>query len=138
MAFVNEYISVDDIVKYNIESILRRFSKRLIGRWSWTIDRKRDVILMWIRDGREEMSNHVQFALWWHGQVVEARLITVEKGGSYDAKSYIRWGLETIKLPLDLEPQRLEILNVLKEALVTYQVCGIGLTVTDHTVSFDF
>lgn len=138
MAFVNEYISVDDIVKYDIENILRRFSKRLIGRWSWTIDRERDVVLMWIRRGLEEESDHVEFVLWWRKQLIEVELITVEEGGSYSAKSYIRWGLGAIKLPSGLESQRSDILEVLKEALIEYMAFGIGVPVTDHTVSFDF
>lgn len=138
MAFVNEYISAEDIVQYDIEGVLRRFSKHLIGRWSWTIDREREVVLMWIRRGREEESDHVEFALWWHMQLIEVELITVEEGGSYSAKSYIRWGLETIKLPSSLESQRSEILEVLKEALIEYKAFGMGVPVTDHTVSFDF
>ena len=51
MAFVNEYISDEDVEKYTIRQLREELHANYATRehWEWTIDRERDAYLVRIR-----------------------------------------------------------------------------------------
>ena len=56
MAFVNEYISDEDVEKYGIRQLRDELHANYATRehWEWTIDRERDAYLMRLRNlGRD-------------------------------------------------------------------------------------
>ena len=137
MAFVNEYASPEDAKKYDLDGISLQFGKDPALRYQWTIDRERNIFLIWMEAGREEFAARQTFLLWWQGNFVVVRLLSATTGG-LDGQATSRWQLQQINLPPEVVTKRAEILDVLKEALVIYQVSGIGLPVTNHTAIFEF
>ena len=65
MAFVNEYVSAEDKTRIDFASIPRRphddVKLHSVNPHRWTIDRERDVILIWTWSGREENSKSNYF-----------------------------------------------------------------------------
>ncbi len=137
MAFVNEYVSEEEAKKYDLDGINRQFGRDPDIRYSWTIDRERNVFLMWIKAGREEFASEETFVLWWDGLVVPVYTIK-GGGGRLSEKSTTIWRLRGIDLPSELTDKRDELIAVLKEALTEYKVFGIGVPVADHTAIFEF
>ena len=137
MAFVNEYVSPEDVKKYDLDGINQRFGKDPALRYQWTVDRERNVFLIWMDAGREEFSARQTLLLWWQGISVFVRLLSATTG-TLGSQVTSRWQLQQINLPPELVTKRTEILDVLKEALVAYKVSGIGLPVPRHTATFEF
>jgi hypothetical protein len=137
MAFVNEYVSAEEAKKYDLDGINKRFGKDPEIRYQWTIDRTKDVFLMWMKRGREEFAGRQMFALWWKGEVLPVYTES-EGSGRLDEKTTTIWHSAGIELPTELAWQREEIIQVLKEALTEYKVSGIGVPVADHTAVFEF
>lgn len=147
MAFVNEYISDEDMEKYDVRSVWAKFDRiksneerdLLMGRYSWTIDRERDIFFIPVEWGREEYSNELTCAFVWEG-----RLITVTIANMFstiDRTSMVaekKWGLISIQKPNSFSLADEVILSVLKEALTAYQYNGIRTPVLSCHVSFNF
>src|SRR3982750_4496983 len=91
---------------------------------AWTIDRERNVFLVWTRGGTEDDQSSVQFALWWNGEVVE---IDTEREaiGKFKEHVDITWKLRYLRIPASLQAPREEVILVLKEALTEFRVDGI-------------
>lgn len=136
MAFINEYVSTEDVKKYDLDGINRRFGKDPQIRYGWTIDRERGVFLRWIKSGREEFASRVTMVLWWHGEIIPVYL-EVSGTGDYSKPTTTVWSLSGIELSGVLEPSRDEILQALRDALTEYKV-GVGVDVADHTAVFEF
>lgn len=84
MAFVNEYVSAEDVKKYGLEEINRQYRKSNVQP-DWTIDR--DIYLRWIHSGREEFADQHDFTLYWKGTLIFLRLkrkegYVVARGGT--------------------------------------------------------
>lgn len=145
MAFINEYISEEDIKKYGIREIwdqFHPFSKNdmnLLKKHSWTVDKERDVFFIPAKSGREEKSSQVIAILWWKGAYLSVTLANV--GGHYDhvnKKGDKRWQLIDVWRPAGFEVSDEDIIPVLKEALVKYGFSGIAIPVENYTVNFAF
>lgn len=67
MAFVNEYIPVDDVKKYGIEEIDRRFLKTTYQP-DWTVDRERNIYLRQVASRREEFASQKDYTFYWGGR----------------------------------------------------------------------
>jgi hypothetical protein len=137
MAFVNEYVSAEDVKKYDLDGINRKFGKDPEIRYQWTIDRANDFFLMWMSRGREEFAGRQTFVFWWKGEVLPVYMES-EGSGRLNEKTTTIWRSAGIELPPQLAGQREEITQVLKEALTAYKVSGIGVPVADHTAMFEF
>lgn len=148
MAFVNEYISEEDLKKYDVEGMFKK-----LGVWKkffesprppgceleWTIDRERDVFITWIDVGREEFCNRLTFALWWKGQVLSVGL-EVGGDGSLVGRVTTVWRLLGIAYPNGkaFDGDRDTVILDLKDALTEYKVHGIKPVIADHTAVFEF
>jgi len=138
MAFVNELISDEDKQRFDF-SVIRRPPTYLESVYPhhWTIDRERDLFLIWTRGGGEDDRNAAYFALWWKGNVLPVNLEFTEIGTIHD---HIKttWRLRWIGVPPHLERERTAIISALKEALVVYKVGGAGVPVVSHEATFEF
>jgi hypothetical protein len=122
MAFVNEYISPEDVEKYGIEEIDRRFF-RVTFRPDWTIDKERDVYLRFVVSGLEEFAKKKDCVFYWKGALLMARLSQqIETAPS--GERIRRYKLLQLELPEAVAAERTEIISTLKEGLVAYQSGG--------------
>lgn len=143
MAFLNEYVSEENIKKYDLESLYKKWSVWTPPRFqfSWTFDPYRDSYYIPMEIGREEESNQVRGVLFYNG-IQWNVMVAKEKGGglSFTENPYRQiWGLIYIKHPGGGFVPEDEIVPVLKEALTAYQVLGIGTPADLNVVtSFTF
>ena len=147
MAFINEYISEEDIKKYDIRGIWRKFDRcssdeerdAMVGRYSWTIDRGLGIFFIPISNGKEEFSNQKICALWWRGHLL--RVTIANMGSEFDhvnRTGHITWGLADIWKPEGFHISNSEIISVLKDALTIYQLHGIWIPMNSYKVDFNF
>ena len=102
----------------------------------WTVDRERNVILIWTLGGSEEDPKEQHFALWWNGNVIYATLHE-HAVGKFSEHVTTTWRWDKITMPEHLERRRTQILDLLTEALSAYQV-GPGVAVASHKATFEF
>ena len=139
IAFVNESISVYDKANFDFSRIKRPplYYVDPIEAHYWTIDRTRDVFLIWTLGGNEEARNAHHVALWWHGDLVRIGLER-DAVGQNRMPVTSTWRLRLMQLPSHLESSRAEIVEALKEALTEYKVTGAGVRVASHEAKFEF
>jgi hypothetical protein len=148
MAFVNEYVSEDDIKKYKLEEdwIRRNPQYRTKGRPSscplkWTIDRERNIYFMVVGGGGSEANDFgTPCILNWQGKGISV-VLKLAKGSSDNLNNHpfiIVWDLVNIG-PSQLEKiSNKEILQTLKEALMVYGYSGAHRQIPDTIVEFNF
>ena len=149
MAFVNEYVSEEDIKKYNLEEdwIRRNPHYRTQGRptscpLKWTIDRERNIYFMIIGGvgAREANDLGIPCALIWQGKEISVTL-KLAKGSSdnLNKNPFIRvWDLINIGTSNVEMVSDKEILQTLKEALTVYGYSGAHRQVPNTIVEFNF
>lgn len=142
MAFVNEYVSEENINKYGLKALYKKWWGWVPPefRFAWTYDSERDSYFVPISQGREEFSNHMSGVLYFEGIHWDIE-ICHEPGGSdsYAEKPYRQiWGLIHVKHPEGGFVPTEEIVPVLKEALSAYKIRGIHTKVSDVSTSFTF
>ena len=143
MAFVNEYVSEEDIKKYNLEEIWLEYNViyRKTGvpshvRLNWTVDHDRCIYLMWI-GGAGYDQDFTDWVLYLNEKLINFRL-TNPGGGSKNFKDQpyrIVWDLMSIHPELP-ELVKQETVQVLKEALTAYGYAGArnqapGITIVE-------
>ena len=149
MAFVNEYVSEEDIKKYNLVKIwlsqhpgFKREGKPPPGyRFSWTIDHEREIWFMRIAWGGYERGNLQTWLLYWKGELVEIELAKPGEGsdGWKEQPYRIVWGVPSHSLNPTSHPDWHEILQVVKEALTVFGYNGVVEQAPGTTVvSFKF
>lgn len=147
MAFVNEYISDEDMEKYDIRSVWARFDRiksneerdMLMGKYSWTIDRERDIFFIPVEWGREEFSNEITSLLSWGGAQLLVKIANMGGYLDYPSKAgSVKWGLLDIKAPDVFHASREDIVSVLKEVLIVYQLDGVSHPMHSFAVTFNF
>lgn len=138
MAFVNEWVSDEDIKKYDLPSVWMKVTWDTPIQYVWTVDRERNTFLIPYASGREEFSNHHDFVLWWDGELHKARLI--KNNDRLDGLENLTttWHL----IGIDSDPgsvhSKEKVLAMLKEALRGYRLSGVVWPVQSHTAVFDF
>lgn len=147
MAFINEYISEEDIKKYDIRGIWKQFHPFLtdeeldlsVDKYSWTVDKDREIFFIPLKSGKDEFSNQKSCALWWKGHLLSVIIENV--GGHLDYPNQIgsiTWGLVNIDRPTDFIVMDSEVVSALKEALIVYRLRGIQIPIANYSVKFDF
>jgi len=137
MAFVNEWVSQEDIKKYDLPSFWMKFHWWTPVTYTWTVDRQRNVFLLKVGSGREDTSNHIDFVLCWDGEITRIGLIKHEASQSPNEMA-TRWELIGFDFPNVSAHSRDEIVDMLKDALRAYKRSGIVWPVENHTSIFDF
>ena len=136
MAFLNEYIPEEDIKKFVIEEIDKRYRKAHYKPY-WTIDREKSSYLRHMYVGREELCNHAYFTFYWGGHLIDVELKRRGEGVRGGRGTTI-WTLVRLKLPEVLEGKKTEIIEDLKAALIAFKEAGILSSVVEHTATFEF
>lgn len=147
MAFVNEYVSEEDIQKYGLDDLFANYDPFGLKdgghpgfNHAWTIDRDSNIYFMPVhtvteigRSGRDEAMGTTIFVLNINGVAYEAHLAKApESSRSLSTNPFrIIWDL---KKPLD----DFCSLSVLKEALNVYGYWGIKKQIPNTIVEFNF
>lgn len=140
MTFVNEFVSDEDIKKYDLPSVWMKIKGSTPFQYLWTINHKRNVFLIEYSGGREELSNHIDFALWWDGYIHKARLIKNNDRLEGLENLTTTWQLIGVDTDIDIDSvhSKEQVLNALKDALRAYRLLGASVPVKNHTAVFDF
>ncbi|MBF0342177.1 MAG: hypothetical protein HQL95_14625 [Magnetococcales bacterium] len=129
MAFIIEKISDEDVVKYNIEALWKKyhpFAEKLPGfYYLWVVDKDRDIYFMRVESGKDiDTSNQIGFELVWGGVTIKAQLRKFSVQCDDENTEIVEWVMERIYHHDDCPYSRDEIISILKEALTSY---GRGL-----------
>jgi hypothetical protein len=144
MAFVNEYVLDEDTeTARNAWKAFNPFwtdsDEKLIGKFSWTIDKERDVFFIPVSTGRYEKSDQKTCVLSWQGVLLLVTIVTLESELDYANKTgRKKWGLLDIWKPKDFIVADTDIIPVLKEALLAYGQHGMHSYATDYPITFAF
>lgn len=144
MAFVNEFIPPEDVEKYHLAEIDKRFVVGGTNARDWTIDRERDIYLRNVANGGggdPDIRNQTTWTLYWRGDLLVLRLDLLDGHGGRGEPGWSHWLLVRLRgssgLPAHLKAQKEQILDILKEALVAYKDFGVYSTNTDYSVTLD-
>lgn len=137
MAFANEYISADDRLKYELDSINAKFIVGGTNARDWTIDRDRNIYLRVVSRGREEMASISTWTLFRDGDLIVFDLDIVGTTGGMGKPSSIHYKLLRLSMPQHLEAQREEVLADLYEALMGYRDGGVYGTAPSFSLILD-
>lgn len=116
MAFVNELISDEDKQKIDWTKFKAWSFSNPHRPWKWTIDRERDVFLVALEGRGPDGERPETYALYWKGDVIRFEAERDGKG-MFATGIDMFWKIFNACLPQQLEPQRQEILTVLREAI---------------------
>lgn len=136
MAFVNEYIPAEDVKKYHLDEIDRKYGIGLGGGGGWTVDRERGYYLRHMERCREEQLGEHVYDLYWQGHLIRVR-VKQESGDLDGGRTLRRYRLLRLDMARELEADREAIVAVLKEALTAYGSFGV-LSRAEITLAFEF
>lgn len=144
MAFVNEYVSEEDKVKYGLDELWASYhdvlNQKLPNKKDWTIDREREIWLMETAGIRDPDLDHAYlpeqiWILHYQGHNIEVR-IEVSSDEEFDGNKYHKiWDL------LALSPDSLEnistegLIELLEEALVAFGYEGVWMQYPNYNVA---
>lgn len=147
MTFINEFTPPEDVEKYGLKQIDKKFEFGTTSTRQWTIDRERDIYLRHVaRAGGSdiEVRNQLKWTFYWKGHELSMRLDLLDGSGGDGEPGWSHWRLVLVwfnggnGLPEPLKPHRREILADLKEALTTYQGAGVySGNYTSYSVTLD-
>ena len=137
MAFINEHISADDIEKYDIESIDKRFIVGGVSSKNWTIDRERNIYLRIVARVREDYRHESTWTFFWNGELLLVELDNIKTDGKAGGERTGHKRIRRLEIPQHLKSHRDEIIDDLKEALTAYKDGGVYATATEYTLILD-
>jgi hypothetical protein len=154
MAFVNQFTSEEDIEKYGLDSLLKKFrpfawreGRPSVFRHAWTIDRERNIYFLPVKSvesvgpsGRPEATTERMWVLGWQGKELQVSLDRAAGTWANLVQSPIRIVWKLTRLDMSEMPQlsREEVIAVLKEALTVYGEAGAHHQVPSTAVEFLF
>ena len=143
MAFVNKYISDEDVEKYGIAQLQDEFHAYRQEKFYWTRDRERDAYLMQMRLLGRDFEPEV-WLLYEKGRYCAVML---HRGGSKKLveRPYRRlWHFKgfdeawTNRCPVPPKEEQPHVIQLLKEALTAYGYAGMRKQLPETIVSFNF
>ncbi|PPU15496.1 hypothetical protein [Xanthomonas arboricola] len=145
MAFVSEFISPDDVARYDILSIDRKFLIGGTNARDWVIDREREIYLRNVAHGggsEPEIRNQTQWTFYWRGELLTLRLDMLESGGERKGAGWSRWMLIWINggkgLPDHLKSDAPQFVEDLGVALTAHKgFGGIHSKYTDYNAKIE-
>lgn len=145
MAFINEYVSEENIEKYNLEALYRKMKwgdnwTPPGFRFAWTFDAERNSFYIPLKHGREEFSHHCRGVLYFKGIHWDVEVASGPNNSRSFAEIPYRqnWELIHIKHPEGNAVPMEEIIPVLKDALTAFKIDGIYSYVDDVVTAFGF
>ena len=125
MAFVNEWISEEDMEKYHIHEIRKKMVADKLNRLCWVRDRERDMYLMKVNAlGRD--NEYEVWLLYARGKYAAVRIYLVGSKRLEDGTEHMRWRFVRFHKGLFFtfpEPPKEDlpaIFRLLEEALSVY------------------
>lgn len=154
MAFVNEYISKEDIEKYDIFGIRNKF----LSEWdkitkedeknyklSWVIDRERDIWFCYagrVIDQDLDFGQGTGEVIWYlnyKGKNLEVRLQRGKESFTIKERPYIKHWIFLSITPESLDDiSNKELRNIIKEALDVYGTRGMSSQVDRKDINLTF
>lgn len=125
MAFINEYISPEDKRKHDLTPGKDFY---LTATESWTVDKERNIFLLPRTGGGPESEPGVRYwAFNWQGHLLDICMELLENGcDSTELHGWERRKIRSInRMPQELQSQRIQIIEDLKEALTAHKGLGI-------------
>ena len=134
MAFENTRLTEKEIMEFEKRELKDPWLLTVNMRISiCTIDREREVFLVRHSQDQEEWENYY-FVLYWKGAMIPIKL----REHWDDSKSPRVWELISIKTPDFFMGKEKEILECLKEALITYSFNGSPNESLNKTIAVEF
>ncbi len=130
MAFVNEWISEEDMEKYHIREIRKKMVADKLDRLCWVRDRERDMYLMQVR-GLGQANEYEVWLLYARGKYAAVRIYLVGSKHLEDGTEGMVWHFvefdKGLFCPFPEPPQEdlPAIFRLLEEALSVYGRRGI-------------
>ena len=127
MAFKNELVPEEQKSKFDVKVFYDRMSsfRRPLRFYRWVVDHERDAFVIGVGGGGPEGGGNAPLATYYlvlsiKGQIIEFTA-TFEAEGDIKDKSVIETiNVYKVQIPKELEKQKDEILDILKEALEAY------------------
>lgn len=140
MSFVNEYVSEENIQKYDLAGVRKKWRCDIPPgfRYVWTFDAERNCYFIPLYNGREELSNHSHCVLFYKGVHWDVEAIKESASREFDGHYRIVWGLIGIRPPVENGDLREELVAVLKEALTVFGHRGVYGQIENTVVHFTF
>ncbi|HHY72205.1 MAG TPA: hypothetical protein GX497_03090 [Bacillus bacterium] len=119
MAFANELMTKEETAEFKAKAIPNPgYRREILEPRRWTIDREKNVILIWCRRERFEPYDQY-FLLLWKDIPIPMKL-----RDSWVSAPTREWELIYIEIPNELREKQDEIIQSLKDALVVYAYDG--------------
>lgn len=137
MAFVTEQISNADRHKINEERLSKLAPIQRISHCvNWTIDRDRNAYLVQLGGGLGEIPE--SFALVWNDDIISIATKSKFEYGKQGTRETVSvtWNISAIFLPKLLESRRIEIQQLIREALDAYGFLADRKGLESVTVNF--
>ena len=137
MPFVNEYISAEDVKKYQLREIDKHHVVGGTNARDWTIDRERGIYLRNVSNGREEYSFETLWTFYWRQCAYTLMLHSAGFSGKPGGPGRMRWGFVRVNgrdVPEGIPEPRVEFLRDLEAALLTYKDGGVFAQCTEFSV----
>lgn len=137
MAFVNEYIPQEDLIKYDLDAINLKYLVGGTHARDWTIDRERNVYIRNVANGREEFFHESIWTLFYMNQLIEFGLSNISHQVTADGVKVGHKKLRYLNLPDQLLEQKEEVISVIKEALTAYKDGGVFAMATRYAIALE-
>jgi hypothetical protein len=135
MAFVNEYIPDADKQRIDFSKIEHPMHRKpIIIPSEWTIDRERDISLLYLGGGIGDIPHF--FVFYWQGKTINVFLRSTYIGDYPNSDTEVTWRLEFLGRLANV-PEN-EVIKTLKEALFTRGYTSIKYREKIKEVHFDF
>ncbi len=151
MAFVNEFVSEEDIAKHGLDDLKRqhnrwswRAGRPSTFRHSWTVDRERGIFVLPLFSWRDPQGDYLTRKQTWVIDSNGRRAIAVidrtpdSSSELSDSPYRINWILVHLDLTSAGDMSREQAVTALKEALTEYRDSGVYLQPQQSVVTFNF
>lgn len=132
MAFLNEFLTEEEITAFLAKGIKNPGNSPIIQPYVWTIDRQKNVFLMKVY-GYREPPYETWFILVWKDTPIPVLLL-----GEWSGDNDRIWNLIRLQIPVELNEQRTEIIQDLKNALKVLQLDGVPNTSWNQNITVQF
>jgi hypothetical protein len=137
MRFANERIPEEDVEKFGLPNIDKKFKFGRTYARDWAIDRSRDMYLRLVARGREEGADQSTWTFYWKGELLTVQLEMISATAARGGHRREHERLVSLELPPHLEQQREQVVADLIDALTAYKSFGVHAATTSYALTLD-